>query len=294
MESVIGVFVSRERAEETVKELLEKSVPQDAIVFLTRSESEAMYLGKTLGAFVGGFVGGGVGVTAGVVAATLFSIPGIGQVFALGVGATAALGLAGVAVGKVLGATPNLSLDRAMDTPEPTPDEKSAEDLAFLDKVLKEGRSIILVRTDSQETATAAAEVLDRMGISAQWRLSGKMSTTSREIGGISVVDLQGRITVGEGNIILRQVVSDLVEKGCKRILLNLRRVGYVDSSGLGELVRTHITLQKQGGQLKMVNLDQKLQNLFKVTRLQKVFDIYDDEERALQAFGASALVAGA
>jgi len=99
METVIGVFASRERAEETVKELLEKSVPQDAIVFLTRSESEAMYLGKTLGAFVGGFVGGGVGVTAGVVATTLFSIPGIGQVFALGVGATAALGLAGVAVG---------------------------------------------------------------------------------------------------------------------------------------------------------------------------------------------------
>ena len=99
METVIGVFASRERAEETVKELLERDVPQDAIVFLTRSESEAMYLGKTLGAFVGGFVGGGVGVTAGVVAATLFSIPGIGQVFALGVGATAALGLAGKALG---------------------------------------------------------------------------------------------------------------------------------------------------------------------------------------------------
>ena len=71
METVIGVFASRERAEETVKELLHTGVPQDAIVFLTRSESEAMYLGKTLGAFVGGFVGGGVGVTAGVVAATL-------------------------------------------------------------------------------------------------------------------------------------------------------------------------------------------------------------------------------
>lgn len=66
-----------------------------------------MCLGKTLGAFVGGFVGGGVGVTAGVVAATLFSVRGIGQVFALGVGATAALGLAGVAVGRVLGASPN-------------------------------------------------------------------------------------------------------------------------------------------------------------------------------------------
>jgi hypothetical protein len=79
METAIGVFSSRERAEETVKELLEKHVPQDAIVFLTRSESEAMTLGKSLGAFAGGFVGGATGVTAGMVAATLFSIPGIGR-----------------------------------------------------------------------------------------------------------------------------------------------------------------------------------------------------------------------
>src|SRR5215472_2855664 len=102
METVMGVFASRERAEQTVKDLLDKRVPQEAIVFLTRSESDAMYLGRTLGAFVGGFVGGGVGVTAGVVAATLFSIPGVGQVFALGIGATAVLGLAGIAVGKAL------------------------------------------------------------------------------------------------------------------------------------------------------------------------------------------------
>ena len=294
METVIGVFTSRERAEETVKELLEKDVPQDAIVFLTRSESEAMYLGKTLGAFVGGFVGGGVGVTAGVVAATLFSIPGIGQVFALGVGATAALGLAGVAVGKALGAVPNLSLDRAMDTPEPTPDEKSAEDLEFLGKVLGERRSVILVRTESQEIATAAAEILDRMGMSAQWCMTVRMQTASRRIGDVAVVDVRGRITVGEGNIMLRQVVARLLEKGCRRILLNLAAVGYIDSSGLGELVRIYTALQKQGGQLKMVNLNHRLVSLFKVTGLQKVFDIYEDEGRALQAFGPLASVAGA
>jgi anti-sigma B factor antagonist len=286
METVLGVFASRERAEETAKELLDKHVPQEAIVFLTRSESEAMYLGKTLGAFIGGFVGGGVGVSAGVVAATLFSIPGIGQVFALGVGATAALGLAGVAVGKALAATPNLSLERAMETPQPTPDEKSSEELLFLGEVLKGGRSLILVRTDSQEIATAAAEVLDRMGISAQWRLSGRMQTTARHIGDISVLDVQGRITVGEGNIMLREVVTNLLEKGNKRILLNLRKVGYIDSAGLGELVRTHISLQRQGGKLKMVNLDQKVQDLLKATSLHRVFDVYQDEASAIQSFG--------
>jgi anti-sigma B factor antagonist len=286
METVLGVFASRERAEETAKELLDKHVPQEAIVFLTRSESEAMYLGKTLGAFIGGFVGGGVGVSAGVVAATLFSIPGIGQVFALGVGATAALGLAGVAVGKALAATPNLSLERAMETPQPTPDEKSSEELLFLGEVLKGGRSLILVRTDSQEIATAAAEVLDRMGISAQWRLSGRMQTTARHIGDISVLDVQGRITVGEGNIMLREVVTNLLEKGNKRILLNLRKVGYIDSAGLGELVRTHISLQRQGGNLKMVNLDQKVQDLLKATSLHRVFDVYQDEASAIQSFG--------
>src|SRR5215472_7771091 len=145
METAIGVFASRERAEETLKELLDKRVPQDAIVFLTRSESEATTLEKSLGALIGGFVGGSAGMTAGVLAATLFSIPGVGQVFALGVGATAALGLAGVAVGKAFSAKPNQSLESAtMDTLQPTPDQKSPEDLAFLGEVLNQGRSLIL------------------------------------------------------------------------------------------------------------------------------------------------------
>jgi anti-sigma B factor antagonist len=162
---------------------------------------------------------------------------------------------------------------------------RSSEDVALLGEVLRAGRSLILVRTDSQQVATAAAEVLDRMGMSAQWRMSGRMQTVSRQIGGISVVDLQGRITVGEGNIMLREVISNLLEKGSKRILLNFLRVGYIDSSGIGELVRTHTTLLKHGGQVKMVNLNLKLQELLKLTRLDKVFDVYEDEARAVQSF---------
>jgi anti-sigma B factor antagonist len=285
METAIGVFASRERAEETVKELLSQRVPQDAIVFLTRSENEAMSLGKTLGAFAGGFVGGAAGLTTGVVAATLFLIPGIGQVFALGVGATAALGLAGAKTGAAMGKA--LSMDN--DVPEPAPDEKCSEDLAFFGDVLKEGRSLIVVRTDWQEIAKVAAGILDRMGISAQARVSGRMHAVSRQIGGITVVDVQGRITVGEGNIMLREVVTTLMEEGKKRVLLNLREVEYIDSAGIGELVRTHTTLQRQGGQLKMVNLHQKVQDLLKATSLHKVFDVQKDEASAIQSFSAKA-----
>jgi anti-sigma B factor antagonist len=228
----------------------------------------------------------------GVVAATLFSIPGIGQVFALGVGATAALGLAGSEVGKMLSAKPNLSLEVAMDIPQPTPGEKACQDLTFFAEVLQEGRSLIVVRTDSHATAKVAAGILDRMGISERWRVSMKMQAASREIGDISVVDVRGRITVGEGNMRLREIVAGLMEKGNKRILLNLQGVEYVDSAGLGELVRTHTTLRREGGQLKMVNVNPRVQELLKATSLHKVFDIQKDEGSAVQSF--EALTAGA
>jgi len=286
METIIGVFASRERAEETVTQLLDYRVPQDAVVFLTRSETEAMTLGRSLGIYAGAFVGGAAGLTAGIVAATLFVIPGIGQVFALGVGASAALGLAGAKVGKELSAKPNLSLTDRLEAPQPTGDEKAAEDLVFFGRVLNEGRSLIIVRTDNQETAKVAAGILDRMSITAQWRMSGRMQTALRQVGGITVVDVKGRITVGEGNIMLRDVVNSLLLKGNNRILLDLSGVEYIDSSGLGELVKTHTTLKKQGGQLKMVNLNRKVQDLLKATSLNELFDVHKDEASAVHSFG--------
>jgi anti-sigma B factor antagonist len=220
------------------------------------------------------------------VAATLFVIPGIGQVFALGVGASAALGLAGAKVGKELSAKPNLSLMDRLEAPQPTSEDKSAEDLAFFGRVLNDGRSLIIVRTDNQETAKVAAGILDRMSIAAQWRMSGRMQTALREIGGITIVDVKGRITVGEGNIMLRDIVNSLLDKGNKKILLDLSGVEYIDSSGLGELVRTHSTLKKQDGQLKMVNLSRKVQDLLKATRLHEVCDVHGDEASAVHSFG--------
>src|SRR6202165_426355 len=105
METAIGVFAERERAEEAVKHLLDQDVPKESIVYLTRSESEAKSVGKELGAYAGGFVGGAAGLSAGVATATLLAIPGIGPVFALGFGAAVLLGLVGAGTGAVVGAS---------------------------------------------------------------------------------------------------------------------------------------------------------------------------------------------
>ena len=180
-----------------------------------------------------------------------------------------------------------------METPQPTPGERACQDLTFFAEVLQEGRSLIVVRTDSQAIAKVAAGILDRMGISERWRWSIRMQTASRQIGDVSVVEVRGRITVGEGNIMLREVVTGLVENGKKRIVLNLQGVEYVDSGGLGELVRTHTTLQKEGGQLKMANVNPRVQELLKVTSLHKVFDVHKDEASAVQSFELLAAGAG-
>src|SRR4030088_3731778 len=105
METAIGYFPPRDRAEEAVKELREQQVPKEAIIYLTRSESEAKSIAKELGTYAGGFVGGAAGLSAGVAAATLLAIPGIGPVFALGFGAAALLGLVGAGTGAAVGAS---------------------------------------------------------------------------------------------------------------------------------------------------------------------------------------------
>src|SRR5207302_5072562 len=195
METAIGVFASRDNAEEAVKELRERSVPEDSIVFLTRSENEAKTVAKEVGAFVGGFVGGAAGMTTGVVAATLL-LPGVGTVFALGFGAAALLGLAGAGAG----ATVSSAAAGTADAPQPTAAEKCSEDVAFFREVLKEGRSLIVVRTESKETAKIACEILDKLGLGIQGHTPMKIQTSIRQLEDVSIVDVSGRITLGEGN----------------------------------------------------------------------------------------------
>jgi anti-sigma B factor antagonist len=282
METAIGVFSSRDHAERAVTELRQHGVPEDSIVFLTRSETEAKTIAKQFGATVGGFVGGATGMSAGVVAATLL-LPGVGPIFALGFGAAALLGLAGAGAG----ATAFSGSDSG--APRPTPDDKCSEDVAFFREVLKEGRSLVVVRTESQEVASSACVILDQLGLGMQGKTPVKMQTSTRKIGDIVVLDVSGRITLGEGNVMLRELVRDLADQGNTRIVLNLREVEYVDSSGIGELVKTHTTIRNKGGELKLANLNKRVNDLLQMTRLAAVFDIQPDEARAIESFGSQA-----
>ena len=111
------------------------------------------------------------------------------------------------------------------------------------------------------------------------------MKSSVRQVDGITVVDLSGRITLGEGSVVLRDTVKDLISKGDRRILLNLGDVTYIDSSGIGELVSAFTTVRNQGGELKLLNLTKKVQDLLQITKLYTVFDIKDDEATAISAF---------
>jgi anti-sigma B factor antagonist len=281
METAIGVFAERERAEEAVKQLFEKQIPKDSIVFLTRSESEAKSIAKELGTYAGGFVGGAAGLSAGVAAATLLAIPGIGPVFALGFGAAALLGLVGAGTGAAVGAKASNNPDAVAPTTGPN----SSEDSAFFTKVLGEGHSLIIVRTDSPQLAASACKVLDELGLSMKRGATQKNKVTTRELGDVVVIDVVGRIALADGSALVRDTVRDLLAKGKNRIAMNLSAVDFVDSAGLGELVRTHASVRNHGGQLKLVNPSKNVYDLLRITKLDRVLEIEPDEASALNSF---------
>jgi anti-sigma B factor antagonist len=109
---------------------------------------------------------------------------------------------------------------------------------------------------------------------------------STRQLNGVVVVDLKGRITLGEGSATVRDTVHDLLSKGMKRILLNLGDVNYIDSSGIGELVSAFTAAKKQGGELKLLNLTKKVHDLLQITKLYTVFDVKEDESAAVESFG--------
>jgi anti-sigma B factor antagonist len=113
-----------------------------------------------------------------------------------------------------------------------------------------------------------------------------KMTTSIRQVGGVAVVDVSGRIELGEESAALRDLIGDLLSKGHKQILLNLGDVHYIDSSGLGTLVSAFTSVRKQGGELKLLNLTNKVSDLMQITKLYTVFDIANDEASALKSFG--------
>jgi anti-sigma B factor antagonist len=108
---------------------------------------------------------------------------------------------------------------------------------------------------------------------------------TTRQVGDVSVMDVAGRITLGEGSSALRDALRDMINKNQKKILLNLGEVNYIDSSGIGELVSGFTTVTNSGGQLKLLNLNKRVKDLLQITKLYTVFDVHEDEAGAIRSF---------
>ncbi|MDX6613427.1 MAG: anti-sigma factor antagonist [Blastocatellia bacterium] len=112
-----------------------------------------------------------------------------------------------------------------------------------------------------------------------------ELNMKERQAGDVTVLDMDGKITIGDGSVALRSAIKRLLEEGKKKVLLNLAGVGYIDSSGIGELVSSYTSINNAGGQLKLLRLTQKLQDLLTITKLLTVFDVYDSEADALTSY---------
>jgi anti-sigma B factor antagonist len=108
---------------------------------------------------------------------------------------------------------------------------------------------------------------------------------TTRQVGDVTVIDVAGRITLGEGSSSLRDALRDLVKANHKNILLNLKDVTYIDSSGIGELVSAYTSITNQGGHLKLLGLTHRVKDLLQITKLYTVFDVHEDEAHAVRSF---------
>ena len=117
------------------------------------------------------------------------------------------------------------------------------------------------------------------------------MQIEERIVGDVVMLDLKGKITLGEGDELLKDKVNSLVDQGHKKIVLNLAEVPYIDSAGLGEVVRTYTTVSRQGGSLKLLNLTKRITDLLSITKLLTVFETFESENEAVRSFSASAKV---
>jgi len=111
------------------------------------------------------------------------------------------------------------------------------------------------------------------------------MKIVERKVGDVLILDLHGKIMIGEGDDALREAITRIVDGGQSRIVLNLADVPYVDSAGLGEIVRCYTTVSRKGGRLKLLNLTKKIKDLLSITKLLTVFETYDTEDEAVKSF---------
>jgi anti-sigma B factor antagonist len=113
------------------------------------------------------------------------------------------------------------------------------------------------------------------------------MHIHERSVGDVTIIDVNGRMTLGEGQELLRDKVNSLIQQGQKKLVLNLAEVPYIDSAGLGEIVRTYTTVSRQGGALKLLSLTKRIQDLLAITKLLTVFETFDTEADAVGSFGS-------
>jgi anti-sigma B factor antagonist len=113
------------------------------------------------------------------------------------------------------------------------------------------------------------------------------MQIEERVVDDVTVLDLKGKMTLGEGDELLKDKINSLVSQGHKKIILNLEAVPYIDSAGLGEIVRTYTSISRQGGKLKLLNVSKRIQDLLVITKLITIFDSYEEEKEAVQSFTA-------
>jgi anti-sigma B factor antagonist len=111
------------------------------------------------------------------------------------------------------------------------------------------------------------------------------MQIDQRVVGDVTILDLKGKMTLGEGDELLKDKVHSLLNQGQKKILLNLGAVPYIDSAGLGEIVRAYTTVSRQGGKMKLVNVTKRIEDLLSITKLLTVFDTFDAEQDAVRSF---------
>ena len=111
------------------------------------------------------------------------------------------------------------------------------------------------------------------------------MDIVERTVNDVTVLDLKGKMTLGEGDELLKDKINSLLASGKKKLLLNLEAVPYIDSAGLGEVVRTYTTVSRQGGSLKLLNLTKRIEDLLSITKLLTVFDTFDSEAEAVQSY---------
>jgi len=286
MKTLVGVFPSRATAESSVKDLLAAHVPGAAITFLspeqeTQKETESAGVGKVMGSYVGGVLGGGAGLSLGVAAATLV-VPGVGPIMAIGIAAAALLGLGGAGAGAVVGK----AVESELASPQ-LATEGVAEDTLLFRQMLKEGRSLIIVRTESQDLATRAGALLDKYSLATKGgqhlsSAAGGLKVDTHEADDRCTIKCVGRITLREDGFMVKDAVRDALRHGFKNILLDLSQVTYVDSSGIGELVGALTTVRGQQGKLTLLNPSATVKQMLHVTRLSSVFDAVTDDTSAV------------